>query len=73
MPSLFETFLELWDEVLGSFESVWRHLPDGQFDGANGKAALAMFKTRGHDLPYNGLELHLMPMCPSQVLFPPLR
>ena len=73
MPGLFETFLELWDDLLQSFESIWRQLPDGQYDGANGKAAMSMFKSRGHELSYNGLELHYMPMCPTQILFPPLR
>ena len=73
MPSLFETFLELWDETLQSFESVWSRLPNGQFDGADGTPALSLFKSRGYELPYNGLEFDYMPMSPAQVLIPPLR
>ena len=73
MPTLFETFLEMWDETLTSFETVWTRMPNGQFNGADNQRALRLFSSDGNDKSFNGLELHLMPMSPSQVLFPPLR
>ena len=67
MPSLFDNFLELWDDVFRSFDSIWSQMPQGQYGD------LSLFRSAGCSRSYNGLDLHFMPYGPAQVLFPPLR
>ena len=73
MPSLFDNFLELWDDIFDSFDSIWSRMPQCQY-GSNGSGgSLALFSSGGCSRSFNGLHLHFMPLSPSQVLFPPLR